>query len=588
MNKKDRTLTAGIAVLSLLLVLTLVFIFQEKKKSSLQQENLELQRIDELLSGGYGEDASRAVRDLAKKDLSAVSYIRLLKRAYRLAAFEGNQELLFETAEKAYQKYPSGRGIAAVYIYTLLRRGEHERAMRILNDAELDEERWKSLIREVRLYGTSERAVSGTKREREEGLARLSRESGAERFLELYKQTGSIGFLQDAVLLLLEEGKVEAAYRLASDKALPQRLLFYISYDAGDWPRALHILTEHPRIFPSGEGAFLRADVLMRMERYGEAADIYRAVLKESLPESGQSSEKERALFNLVWIDITEDGRLGRLTEEFLPGSGTGFIRKNDEKNSSGSVPLKDKYREKTGPEKEGEDGVPTVLSSVNSDLLLELAELMIAHKLTAEAEYFMTLAAGSSVESTKYRFLEENLNNRINPERYTSLLWRMAERPEYAAHLGWFLLGMEDLAGLQSLVDFGEKNFGDTYWTRFFQGVLKIYSEEYERAEEEFLASHRLRAHWVSLYNAVLALAAQGKINEALSQLEEAQLFLEQEDRGNTEALVRILIKKAELLSYTRSFSSAKRVLDRIETIDPLNLQADILREMLAGESER
>lgn len=567
MNKKDRMLIAGIILLSILLAFTVVLIFNEKNKTSLYQENLELRRIDDLLSKGYREDAEKAIRSLSKKDLSAVSHLRLLKRARQFDGDEsvgddaGSRDLLIETAARAYKEYPTGKGIAAVYIYALLRKGESGRAVEIAEEAELDGERWTALLNELHLYGepTGSPGSPGSKGETTDAgteentdLMNLSRESGAERFADIYRRTGSTGFLQDAVLLYLENGQIDAAYRMAAGEQLPQKLLFFMSYDAGDWDRSMNILIENPGLFKEPLREYLRADVLMQMERYGEAAAIYTNLFEIKFPENDagetELSGKERALFNLVWIDITD----------------------NEELNLSDYV-----------------DG-HSDFSGMDSDFLLELAELMLAHHQSAEAEHFLSMITDAGENQTEYRLLEENLGKRVNPERYTSLLWRMADRPDYAKHLGWFLLGMEDLSGLQSLVSFGEKEFGDTYWTRFFRGVISLYSEDYEKSAEEFVASNQLQRNWSSLYNAALAGAAGGKINDALELLDKAELVLEPGEVSRPEDMVKILLKKAEFLLYLRSYSSAEAVLARIEKIDPVNLHADILRGLLAGESER
>ncbi len=556
MNKKDRVLILISALLFILLVMTIFFIFQVQNKTSLRQESFELRKIEGFLEKGYRDEAERAIRALSRRDLSAVSHVRLLKSAWKFSLKSGEYRLLNECAERSYDAFPARSEITALYIFSLLRTGDTETAVSVYADSELDEEKWSDLATEMLLYIPKEPKDSSDSEglpSKEEHLIGLSRESGPEHFLDFANRTKNPGFLQDALLLLLNRGEIERAYSLGPGRdfssgeelsgKLPGELLFFIAYDAREWEAAYEYLADYFKNSTEIERGYLKADLHMRQSEYGEAAEVYRKIL------SGGTADQDTALYNLAWIDLTDDG--------------TGQARVN--------------------------------LSELEPSVavLYDLAEMMIADNRTAEAERIMSLLDSSQQGETQFKLLEEGMGHTVNPERYVSLLWRMVDQERYARYRGWFLIGLEDFSGLQSLVEIGEKKHGSTYWSLFFRGVINLSLGDYRRSAEEFLESYRRHRHWVSAYNAAVAYGADGQVREALNQLEKAELALKQgwnedgEDEMDKEALASVLLKRAELLMFPRNFTAAEDVLNQIEGIAPSNLHADILRAMLVAEHD-
>lgn len=549
MNKKDKSLLLAIILLLILLSLSVWYLFHLKQQTNAAQEMNALLKIDRYIENGYIQEAQKDLLSLSKKDLSAVSHLRLLKRSWRLsqASYEGLVQpgLLEQTARNAYDDYPARSEIAALFSYALLRSGRQAEAVEVFDKSEIPDEDWSSLATELQLY-RPERDQSGTSAEERE-LAALSRESSAERFIEMYEATGSHGFLFDAVLLLLENGRIEQAFDLARRNQwtrFPPKFRVFLSYDAGKWETALSLLQEHPQLLPLDEELLLKGDLFMRLSRYEEARSLYEQ-LSERFPGS-----RGMAFYNMTYLDLADDGQIDSMQAldlNALNGADAG------------------------------------------ADLALDLVGLLIAYSQIESAERLLSSFPSSATENPEYLLLREQTRGTINVERYASLLWRMADREEearYALHLAWFLTGIEDMAGLYSLVEYGEKKYGASYWTEFCRGILNAYTQEYEAAAQAFQKSFQWKSHWEGMYNAALMRAADEKYQTAVELLERAELAA-QEDGVPEVDKAKIYLKKADIYLKLNMYSSAETALGKVENLDPKNVKMDILRRMLADELE-
>ncbi|MGC9313381.1 MAG: tetratricopeptide repeat protein [Sediminispirochaetaceae bacterium] len=585
MQKTESLLVISIIIVLILLTVTVAFIFHIEKKTTLREESVIIDRIDEYIQNGYGGEAEKAILELSRKDMSASSHIRLLKRAWllesgRAGRGEASGNILEKTAESAYRSYPARKDIAAVYTYALLRRGKHDEARGVYSDAELNGDVWRNLAAEMLLY-SSDRDGSEVN-----GMLQLSRQSGADKFIDIYHSTGAEGFLMDAVLLMLEAGEVDEAYSLVlrnSPEGFSQSFRFFHACDAGQWRAALRILSENPQLFPLREQQLLRADLLMRIRSYDDARESYRAAYSvgpAGAAGAGGNDHDWTAAYNLLYLDLEDDGSLDDdLSMEILRQAEEGFA----------------------------------------SPVIMDIAGLLIAYGQTDAVQMLLRGYDGGD-SRPEIELLQESTRTTVNPERYSSLLWRLVsqeESPEYAIHLAWFLLGLEDFSGLQSLLDYSRKKYGSRSWLEFFQGTVALYQGRYEEAADYFQDSYRMKAHWCSAYNAAAAYMAAGRPDAALEQLELAEVALsaaarsggtqmsggrpstggtqssgdEQGDTGDrydgSRGYVEVLLKRAELYLYGGNYGAARKVLQDIEQYDPNNLQADIYRGMISADTD-
>ncbi|MDY7028957.1 MAG: hypothetical protein SVR04_11725 [Spirochaetota bacterium] len=600
MQKTESLLVISIIIVLILLTVTIAFIFHIEKKTTLREESVIIDRIDEYIQNGYRGEAEKAIIELSRKDMSASSHIRLLKRAWLLESGdagrgESSRDILEKTAESAYRGYPARQDIAAVYTYALLRSGKHDEARGVYAEAELNGDVWRNLAGEMLLYSPDgDRAEAN-------GMLQLSRQSGADKFIDIYHSTGAEGFLLDAVLLMLEAGEVDRAYSLVQTnrpEGFSPGFRFFLACDAGQWSTALRILTENPQLFPLREQLLLRADLLMRTRSYDDAHESYLAAYSagsagaggsagttgsagstDSAASSGQTPDWTAA-YNLLYLDLQADGSLDDdLSMEIL---------------------------------REAEKGL-------TPPLLMDIAGLLISYGQTDEVQMLLRGYDGGD-SRPEIELLRESTRTTVNPERYSSLLWRLVsqeESPEYAIHLAWFLLGLEDFSGLQSLLDYSRKKYGPQAWSELFQGTVALYQDQFEEAADYFQESYRMKAHWCSAYNAAAAYMAAGRTEDALEQLELAELALpaaaptvgpqpaeRQQPAGGSNTsdgapgdtadrydgnrgYVEVLLKRAEIHLYGGNYEAAGKVLQDIEQFDPNNLQADIYRGMISVDTD-
>src|SRR6056297_1134105 len=107
MNKKDVWLLAAIVVIVLMLGITLTTILQQKKSTSAVQEASKIAEIDKLLANGIEGTAVEKIEALARKDLSAANYIRLMKRAWSISRRSSNYDLYNNVSQAALEAYPA-------------------------------------------------------------------------------------------------------------------------------------------------------------------------------------------------------------------------------------------------------------------------------------------------------------------------------------------------------------------------------------------------------------------------------------------------------------------------------------------------
>lgn len=579
MQKTESLLVISIIIVLILLTVTVAFIFHIEKKTTLREESVIIDRIDEYIQNGYRGEAEKAILELSRKDMSASSHIRLLKRAWLLESGdagrgESSRDILEKTAESAYRGYPARQDIAAVYTYALLRSGKHDEARGVYAKAELNGDVWRNLAGEMLLYSTDGDGAEVN------GMLQLNRQSGAEKFIDIYHSTGAEGFLLDAVLLMLEAGGVDRAYSLVQTnrpEGFSPGFRFFLACDAGQWSTALRILTENPQLFPLREQLLLRADLLMRTRSYDDAHDSYLAAYSvgpAGTAGAGGNDHDWTAAYNLLYLDLRADGSLDdNLSMEIL---------------------------------REAQKGL-------TPPLLMDIAGLLIAYGQTDEVQMLLRGYDGGD-SRPEIELLRESTRTTVNPERYSSLLWRLVsleESPEYGIHLAWFLLGLEDFSGLQSLLDYSRKKYGPQAWSELFRGTVALYQGQFEEAADYFQESYRMKAHWCSAYNAAAAYMAAGRTEAALEQLELAEMALPEAastggpqpaggpntsdgapgdtaDRydGNR-GFVEILLKRAEIHLYGGNYEAAGNVLQDIEQVDPNNLQADIYRGMISVDTD-
>jgi hypothetical protein len=538
MNNKDVWLTFAILVIALILAFTIVTILQKQKSTDALQESARLQAIDRLLSKGATKAAEESIIKLAAKDLSAASYIRLIKRTWQISASTDSYELYNRVTAAAAKAYPARSDVKALRVYGFLRSGKQSEAADILASSEIETEKWPKISAEAGLY-----FQDSTKPE----AYTLSQQSAPDEFLRMYTQTGSYGFLLDGLLLMLQQGKIDSAYATAAEEKalseLPTEFVFQLFFDAEYWQEAEKVLTQHPQIYSKTEYLLLSADLLMYRRRFNQATEVYKSVLESTSELS--TYLKSRALLNLVYIYEKLD--------QPAPANIMKMITQ---------VSIED-------PE--------------NSALLF--AGYFLAHEDTAKAQELLNVSASSGEQSMLRQIIAEETNTTVNPERYKSLLWRLVYRTEeakYAQFLAWFLIGIEDIEGLQSLIQHSQQTFGTQGWIQFYQGILQMYARNYETAAEQFKTGYNSAKKWEYLYNAALCYSAADNINAALDELKAAESVVSPQSAARAV----IMTQQIELLIHSGRYKEAQKLFAIFEKRFPDNMSAGLLRSLLEARA--
>ncbi len=538
MNKKDVWLTVAIIAIALMLVFTIATILDHKNSTTALQEARKIEEIDNLITKGATKAAEESIVELSEKDLSAASYIRLIKRAWQISRWRDSYEVYNRVTAAAVNAYPARGDVNALKIYGLLRSGSNDEAAPILADSEIDEENWPKISAEAGLY------LKDTAKP--EGYA-LSQQSAPKEFLDMYAKTGSYGFLLDGLLLMLQQGRIDSAYALVREEEvqheLPADFMFQLSFDAENWHAAETILSNHPQMFSKTEYLFLSADLYMYRRDLDKAADIYSTILEadQELP----AHLKSRALLNLIYSY--------QQLEQEIPSKIMDMIRQVSTADPEGSALL--------------------------------FAGYFLANNDTARAQEILEVSTVSGDQSILRQVIREETRTEVNPERYKSLLWRLVYRTEdekYARYLAWFLIGIEDIEGLHTLIEHSQRSYGPRDWIQFYQGILHMYGRNYEAAVESFKSGYDRAKQWEYLYNAALGFEAAENPNAALDELKAAEAIVP----SASPARAAIMARQIELLIHSGRSTEAEQLLAIFESRFPGNMSAGLLRSLLEARA--
>ena len=576
MTKKDTVLLAAIILLAAALTATVLYI-RSAKQERISESYIEILReIDSHLREGYTDKAASSILSLARTDVSAATYLQLLKRAYSIAGREDEYETFLEVARLGHEAYPAREDLEALLVFAYMRTGSREKAWKTAEDAETVDQRWDPVYAEAALAaGAFSETTAGS--ERTSLYTRILESEDPEAFEEAWKVTGSASFLLDAVLLHMMEGNIYEAAGLANQ--LPgegfAKLMFYLAYDTERWARAEEYLREIPLRESGGgivngdtadggstssdsgsargisrpEKLMLEADIALHRKNYAEAAGIYERVMQE-YPDYSWN-----ALYNLAFIGY-ERGE---------------FDDEEPDKN----------------------DFFSRLYSAAEEDpaRVMELAELMLAYGDNRNTEHFLAGEGIPGGDDPQVMLLREKAKVTVNPERYTSLLRILVNRSggeRYAAHLAWFLMGIENYRGLEELISYFRQVHGEPPWLHFYTGVIETERGAYEEALSAFSRSLERESHWQTYYNMAMIAALQNDPTRAVSLLDEAldAVSATAEDRNSARAAV--LARRAEVLYRYGEPNQAAGDARRALGLDPANTAAQLILTVLeSGESE-
>lgn len=490
------------------------------------------------LEQGRIDDAEAHLLRAAESAHSPEAWLRLLKHARRLPENELYRELL----GRGYAAFPGSESLAAARGFRLLQEGEATEAWRILS-REVDPDAYPALLSAALLAAEAEPGENAS--EEMSLFAALPESDTPDPFLRAYEFTGAVPFLDNALLLTLRDGDFDRAQQVLGRFPQPSDRETGASVEENDSPEiaerrgrllitAAHTLEDREtfytylRALGGREGTrplplLLQADLRMSAREHEEAERLYRE-LRSVAPEFSPIP-----YLNGAWL-LRQEG-----------ATALDLLRRGTQRF----------------PEEER--------------LKIALLKELIYHGNEEEARSRIALGSPSLMS----KLLNVAFFFAPDVDRgYTPRLWQLFNEensaPEVARLLAYHLVGVNDLAELQRLLDrFPEREYP---WARFYLGYLALRRGLYGRADELFSNRPGVEGYpvepWIWEANAALSALHTGSFRRSLENARRAQELLVSQgaaDRALSHGTLLSLEAEALRLSGNRreALNVARRAVD-------------------------
>lgn len=226
-------------VLVLLLLAAILLFFSLRKDPGMTSL---LQEGNRLVAAGEFEDASRLLEAVLQKKTDKKSITEFLRLHARMAAQDGNWQRLLTAASETTELYKKNKTFWAYRVVSESRCGLHEAAIRHA-DTYLTNKEYAGLRLEAALAAGKEVLPSEVPEYYVE-LFQLTETRDPEEYLRMAGVFQNDAMALQGLLLTAEKIGTREAYELA-DQPLEEQYPFvvaYLSYDRGEYQRALHSL----------------------------------------------------------------------------------------------------------------------------------------------------------------------------------------------------------------------------------------------------------------------------------------------------------------------------------------------------------
>jgi tetratricopeptide (TPR) repeat protein len=532
--------------------------------------------VDQDISKGYYTEADDTLSACKKFSGNSTVWFRILRRAEAISRALGDFSYLSEYAEAAVEDLPGNEELWAVRVYALLREEKYARAFSE-GEKYLEEERYQPLIAEAALNLGPERVDS--KKVEENQYWRMFM-TGGERAPQTYEEYARETqddriFAAAAIAWMIEGDTGRAVENCTQIQGSEYDLLkVFIYYDAGKYSEALELLEALQDAGNVGgvEGNFLQADILMALEKYQNAEDVYERIIRDA-PESSWIP-----YLNIVWIKTTKKGEIADAAEYILKAFE--LFPQKEEVEIALSLFLIQFGRRGKGEELLGD--ISAKLEEMEADVSRrpDLSDQQRAERI-------------NEIEEIRY-LVNRSMNLSRSPEQYKTLLWQLFNQSErnvkIAQFFSWYLLGLHDYENLQTVLEKSERKFGEMEWIDFFYGTMYAVRGKSDMAKTRYEKAAEKMKRWETYYNLALLALQQGDHDLA------NDYFLMAEDKIKTaedtvtdrQGYAQIRVKMAQIQMADQRYDIAKKtVLEALE-YDSDNLEAQLLKKKLEAGIER
>lgn len=564
-------------ILALLFVSGIIFL-SIKDRNDIDKQ---LVRVDRYIHDGEIDKAAGIVTKLGENISDRYSCYRVIKRAIKIGDILSDYNCFLSVSRESVELYPGNEDIQAYYIKALLKTGDYVLAG-TLADKYLISNEFKPLLAETILYNENENRASMS-------MTQYIASRKEPVFFEyLANLLNDDSLMVNASLLWAKNGEIDKAYRLLSslNDEYNSELMALLAYDSGRESEALIRLLDLP-ISDSikYDNILLTADLFYLRENWSRSRFYYEKALDVDILNAAP-------YINIASIYLQSDS-----TKKSLSILENG-IEKFDQKvamllNEIDS--LKQQIGQSDG--KEEKKLLKRLLIKKRESLVqvhLGYKELvLLAHYLYKDIEsdkaikvidnYRRKFPNDIKIELLEMRESDLGTNSSLFIARLWKLLNKDIDNREVSEFMIWYLLGLENYADIELVLERSENRYPEQIWTEYYRGILSGLDGDYKSALKSFQLNNPGIDSWEILYNKGIIEMALSNSSEALTLFNKSIISINQLSYVNNRDiyLSKIKTKIAQVLISLNDIDEAIRVLNSAFELDPDNYSSDLLKSI-------
>jgi len=501
--------------------------------------------IDRMIIGeGYSSAAAKLKKAVSSAQ-GSTNWLSIIKRAYIISEKTANFSLFDKYVKKAFKIYPGNEDIRALQVYSLIKKNNHEKA------DELAKALTTSFYTNLKIEAALGAEFSS------ETIADpfsyllnlLSKSDDPAFFNKIGNITGNDKIIFDAAVLFMKEGETKKAFDISSRLKgdwLNDEAIGMISIDSQEYNHALTRFLNHNKIDINNHNQkwaiqLIIADLYHILGSYNESSDFYNKSIKINP--------------NGAWNQYANYSRL-------LIQTG--------------------RYRHSMDIMQEGIALFPTK----RKELIIAMVNNQFDKNRSTTERYLKSFLDDFPDDPEANLLYIDHFPIQTTPEKYGARIWELYNKNpsnrKIAEFLIWYLLGVGDLEGTELVLDRFDRDSGRSYWTIFYRALGLSMDKGFIEAENLLQESLKMKKSWYSYYNLAVIQIYLRKFQEALNNLNQAEIFLLRSNNIDNNYLSNIKTKTARSYFYLNENDKAKIELEKALKLNYENLEATLLSREL------
>lgn len=296
-RKRKFLLSAFIILISSALVLSGLFfsvsLFLKNRRNA--QFYYEVTEIDRLIDKGKLVDASARFRLISAPPAGLENGMIYLKRSWQIAEGLKDYSLMLNAAHVVWDDEEPYQEVAALYVYALLRSGNHSKAFKMAGKY-LRDSRYSSLVAEAYIKASSAALLPGSDailsdEDRTLLDIRDFSEENTDKLISIYRgavlSSNDIRLVKNLVLLYCAQGRFDEAWKLTVERLRSDapELYLQVAYDSRQYEEALSVIDRLEGEL-TGEALadllLVKADILLLRNNKLGALSIYQSLIEDA------------------------------------------------------------------------------------------------------------------------------------------------------------------------------------------------------------------------------------------------------------------------------------------------------------------